>query len=51
MADSPLYNCDQVQSVRRIIKECPETMFSGGIAGLHKRPEKATQFYHPNFWF
>lgn len=34
--DSPICNCGQVQTIRHIVEERPETMFNGETSGLHK---------------
>jgi hypothetical protein len=36
MVDSPLCNCGQIQTIRHIVEECPETKFNGGTSGPHK---------------
>jgi len=41
MVDSPLCNCGQIQTIRHIVEECPETKFSGGTSGLHKGDKEA----------
>jgi len=35
MVDSPFCSCGQVQTNRRIVEECPETIFGGRTAGLY----------------
>lgn len=41
MVDSPLCNCGQIQTIRHIVEECPETKFSGGTSGLHNGDKEA----------
>jgi len=33
---SPLCDCGQIQSIKHIVEECPQTRYKGGIEGLHK---------------
>jgi len=41
MVDSPLCNYGEVQTIRHIVEECPETKFSGGTSGLHNGDKEA----------
>lgn len=36
MIYSPLCSCGQIQTIKHIVEECPETKFSGGTSGLPK---------------
>jgi hypothetical protein len=39
--DSPHCNCGQIQTIRHIVEECPQTRYERGITGLHRCDEEA----------
>ncbi|KAL4153411.1 hypothetical protein QTP88_001244 [Uroleucon formosanum] len=41
MADSPLCECGQVQTIKHIVESCPRTKYEGGITELHKGGSEA----------
>lgn len=41
MADIPLCECGQVQTIKHTVESCPRTKYEGGIAELHKGGSEA----------
>ncbi|XP_025407513.1 uncharacterized protein LOC112681475 [Sipha flava] len=41
LKNSSLCDCGQIQSIKHIVEECPQTRYKGGIEGLHKGDEEA----------
>jgi len=38
--NSPLCDCGQIQSIKHIVEECPQTRYKGGIEGLPRAMTK-----------
>jgi len=39
--NSPLCECGQIQTIRPIVEECPQTRYKGGNEGLHNCDDEA----------
>jgi hypothetical protein len=46
---SPHCDCGQIQSIRYIVEECPQTRYKNGIEALHKFDDKAMNWLSNTF--